>query len=286
VIGWNPMKRNRTQTFEAWARRQIFGLHDGHRCAKFVLRHVGGSKLGNEVTSIDNQATDEFVETLMDEMQSAAENDAAAMPVGVQTYVVQAYYEGEEKPAARWTLRAQSEDDSDDAPNASEPPTPTGLVAQTQRHLEVVMRANSLGLTTVLQHMTNTINRLSAQNEALLADKLHQIEVVETLAKATHERELDMRREERRALATQAGIEKLSMLLPHMIKKLTGKQLLPSENPTVVALKSFFGSVTTDQLEGLQKLLSPDQVGIILSLARDYLPETPSDNGNKEAPQQ
>jgi hypothetical protein len=141
--------------FEAWFRSQLYNVDtEIGRCRKFVLRHANSaSRTGNIIITIDvpNVPEDEtgivadgWIEEVTKSIADMAQGDADGRG-GRNNYAVQSYHGESTEPSARFALRMDGEGDLEDDNFSSEPATKSGLIGQTMRHLEAVMRSATAG---------------------------------------------------------------------------------------------------------------------------------------------
>ena len=267
---------SRKKAFDTWIRKQVWGLRDGNKCVRLVLRHLSGTqKVGAEVTTFelsDRERTDELVDIIRDDLTDAAEHDATGFG-GVQTYIVQAVFEGESKPVGRFPIRASGDSEDEGETMGSEPATTTGMLTQMMRHNEAIMRTHNLGLSAVVQQLSRYVERQGEQIDKLLDDRLATVNLIEDLHSRRHERELELAREQRHAETAREAVNKIGSLVPHVVNKLAGKKALPAPAATTMALKELFTTMTQEQLEGMRNVLTQEQLMLILSLASEHLPK-------------
>lgn len=265
------VNRRQRQTLENWICVQLFGDTDG-KCTRFELRHLAmGQKKGKIVCSIkvpleyDEGHSDEILR----ELEAMSEADATGMG-GTQVYVALAFFGGRKTEGARYPFRATNADDDE---ILSEPPTGTGMIAQAQRHLESVMRINTLGQSQVISVLTRMVERLDVENSNLQKGRIETVEIFEELMSKRHDREMDMLREERRGRLLDTMADKVETLMPVIANKLSGQRLLPEPDHGREMVKTFIGSLEKDQLEQMSGILRPEQAVLFATAAEQFMKE-------------
>jgi hypothetical protein len=262
---------------EHWLRKQVYIEREEGRCERFTLRHVlPTGKAGNEVLTqtVPDQLQESTCEGIAQEFETAASSDASGLG-GVQTYVIQAICGEEGKSVARMTFRVAGEDDNaDDDSMSSEPATKTGLTAQAMRHTEAIMRNSVMMQGQVYGNMQRMLDSAMGALNDTLNEKLAMVKLIEDLATEKHRRELETKKEEHSMMLKTAAYEKLALLAPGMINKLSGKKLLPeAASPVELGIRAFADSLTPQQLEVISQTLHPEQMIALGSiLQKEELP--------------
>jgi hypothetical protein len=254
-----------------------------------VLRHSGAGRTAADISEHEgapnpsSPEADQYIEVLQSALEEDAQDDANGFPEGtIQTYMVYAYFGGRKKPSARWPMRMAPE--SDEAiMGESEPPTSEGLVRQLMRHNEGTMKAANLGLTTIMGQMTNLVQQVSAQNEYLMAERMETIKLVEEMHSQKHERELSAFQHMQRAELMRDGVNKASAIIPHLVNKLAGKNLLKAADPTTIALRQLMTTLKPHQLQGILAQLEPEQQIALGAVLEPFAGEGNEEGGNGDA---
>lgn len=260
---------------EDWARKQLFK----EQCDRFVLRHITASsgKLGSEVADFESpdDGEESSLAALITEFMVAAETDAIGIG-GVQRYVLHSFVNGSKKHKARYTFRMQGDDESDGID--SEPATPAGLVTQLMRHLEVTQR---LGVQQQTVMANNTSQQLREQGKIIsemYEDRHKNWELVQALTSMQHERDIETLEAESKQKLLSDAFDKVSLLAPSVINKLSGQKLLPEKHsPNELAITELLASMSAEQITALQSILNPEQAIALAMLAQSL----GGDNGNE-----
>ena len=249
-----------------WIRKQLYVERDEGQPARFVLKHVGaGNKLGSEVCAIavpknPAQRGDDFVEATIGEIESTANQDAGGLG-GVQSYVVQAYFVGEDKPLARYTFKVQGADDDDEGGSmSSEPPNKVGITSQLMRHQEAIFRTAVMSNSQVVGTLMRQNQVLADMVEKFMQDRVQTIDVLEQMMSRKQERDLEVQRSTAKQAMLQDAFEKLMTLAPIVVAKIAGKGTMPgAESALEVQIKGLLETITPDQFDALSGTLKPEQ---------------------------
>ena len=261
--------------FETWMRRMLCSLdeEDG-QCIKLLVSHTTVSKKrGEEVGTIKipKKVSDieAFINEKIDEIINVTIVDADGIG-GVQSYQVQAFFEKLENPKSRYTFRVEA-DDEDVEEFKSEPPSVQGLTAQLMRHNEGLARTMTMTTGQVMQSLTRQNTKLLEMVEKVFDDKVKMIDAMEELAGHKHERDLEIQGQQFKQRMVEDGYNKLAMLAPILVNKFMGKKMLPEKAGVMeVMVARLMESLTLPQTEQLQKLLTPDQMALLMEIATKY----------------
>jgi hypothetical protein len=254
---------------DRFLRQQIFAeREDGAAPYRLVLRHAAAGTKGNDVESFaikEGFSTDdlrEFRNTIIERAQS----DADGMG-GVQRYVLHAYLKGEPRSVGRFSFRVRGGDEEYDESGGEEPATQKGLLTQLMRHNE----QNNKNLTASIGAMVGSVTRrLEAQDaliEKLIRQRMEYIELVEEMKSKQHDRDMALLQLESSEKRKDAIFEKVQVLVPVLLNKLIGKNIVPSDDPLVLQFKELISTLDKGQFERiLQSLNSPQQISLITLL--------------------
>lgn len=257
---------------QRWLRQSILVEDDERgKCKKLVIRHVAGGKLGSELFAIPvpkKDIDDNWFEEITNQIDMSIVDDAEGIG-GTQSYVVLPFYENMVgKPGGRFTIReaATSIDDPDELD--SEPPTKTGIISQMMRHTEAATRMSLMASGQIITTLKNTNARQAEMIEKLVAEKMANLETMERLKSEELERRLVIQREERSEAMRAAVLDKVSVLLPLVVNKLTGKQAVPTGglSQTEAMVKGLVETIDMDQVEKLQTVLKPEQLVLLMEI--------------------
>ena len=231
---------------------------------KLALRHVAVSDRQNDITTfpIAGKPTDDL-EALLSRIEEALENDADGLG-GVQRYVLLALREG--RPLSRLPLRVASatDDGINGEPLESEPANGKGLLAQLMRHNEVQSRMFAMSMGQVVSTMQRTIARLQETVEQADERRLAAVDIAEQMLTKQHERAALTQMVEDNRAARTATFDTVKSVMPfvmHYLHKTTGMQA--ESTPVTTLVSQLASSLQTEQLLGLQNLLTSEQMEIV-----------------------
>jgi hypothetical protein len=262
---------------------------DAGKCTKFVLKHVNANAKQNEVQSFDcrtihkqtdGEKRETFIEQLIAGIEEAAHDDAESLG-GHQRYLIFAYYQNESKPLARTGFRMDAGDeDEGDEELESEPANAKGLVAQAMRHQEGNFRTSVLATNHIINMMQRTIDTQQETINNLLSGHLNNLKLVEDLVSQRHGRELAAKREDFNQSIKNDFAQKALKLLPAVVNRFAGKQVLPGETPKDVMLQDLAKSISQEQMMQIAQHLKPEQQMIIFELLKNALPASEEESAS------
>jgi len=259
---------NRTEKrIIGWLRNQIGIEKADGPIARFELRHLAGGKLGMEVLTLNpsfengtHDAEDTWFDVTTSEIITAAEAEASEIG-GSQVYAIFAYrHESPSKVSARCVFRVDGGDPEESSYGEmnSEPATPQGIIKQSMRHTEVLMKLMVTNQAAIMRQNAMTIEQLSRQVERHEDNRFQTIELVEDLLSKKLERDLEIQKAESNQKMLEEGVSSLKALAPAVISRINGGNgSLPSD--TTSALKGFFESLSEQQKMDLLGSLNPAQ---------------------------
>ena len=162
-----------------------------------------------------------------------------------------------------WALSPSNAGDEDDA--YSEPATDQGLLAQLMRHNSDLHRQSTGTWGMMFSYLTNIIDKQSRQIDDMSTQKMQNAAAVEELVSKKHERDLEMEDRKAKQKRTDELMGKVTSLLPVMVNKLAGKELV-RQNDTLLEMTSteFVGSLKPSQLDALLEAGVLDKHQLIL----------------------
>lgn len=255
-----------------WIRREIYREHRDGPVRRLVIRHVTTEKLAGEVFSLEAPAVfdEAWIAHALTEIELAADQDAEGLGES-QKYCVLAFRgePGQERSSGRFSFRVTVVDDGESEFVTSEPATLKGLLTQQMRHTEAMMRLTVQSIGQVQAMHQRTIEEQYQQLREYSAKHLDTLHLVEGLQQRSHERQLEVQREESRSEMAREAIEKLMLLAPALINRALGQKALPEKiSPEVASLQAFFSTLTEDQWSSILATLTPEQqitIGTVLN---------------------
>lgn len=254
---------------------------------RYVLRHAAKGKTGNEVETFDitESLSLEELDNLAAMVVNRAQLDADGIGPTIQRYTLTSYLEGE-RPTGRLAFRMKGTTDLDideGDESGEESPTKTGLLTQLMRHNEannrtLVMSAGSL--------MTSMARRMESQDrliESLMEKQIRQFEVVEEAMSRKHERDMEMESQKAKDQRIAFGMEKMAMLLPVIMDKLSGGKMPSKNDPMMLMLGELIGSMSVEQLDSIGRTLGPEQKIVFFTLLKKFQAQKALPNGTPDS---
>lgn len=240
------------------------------QCIRLTLKHIakGSNDVANYNIGEADKVTDDFMNALQTNIEADALTDASGLG-GVQKYQLLSYHAmAPEKNLGRHVFRS-GEPDSDEDAFDTEPANEKGLVAQAMRHTEALMRSQVVASNQVMNIMAKTLEKVSFEKEKLMEDRFRNMEMIEKLLSANHERMLLEQKAEFEMMMKRKLGETLMLLGPTVVNRMVGTNLLPETvRPQDMMLKSFSESITPDQFIKLQQVFTPEQLTVVYDLMK------------------
>lgn len=260
-----------------WLNRAVLVENEQGRCRKIVLRHLIATEKANSIGEWVASAWTNNLVALADSIQEEAESDVENL-IGLQTYVLRAYYGDEIKPGpSRFLFRIESrqaESDSDMDPLGSEPANVKGMLSQQMRHNEGIMRL-AIGTANQTHASILAMNRfLMERVEMLERGRMAHVEATEALLNQRNDREMEAKRLESSEKRKDEAFQKLQLLVPVLVNKIAGKKMLPEAGGSEMGqLQALLASLSVEQMEKLSMVLTPVQMTSILSFYEQMMKE-------------
>lgn len=268
---------------ERFIRQQAFGSHD-EKLEGFLFYHSpqgGKQKLLEERKCVDGITEDE-IDTLVEEFMGVLENDARGMG-GMQRYVIEPKREGGGAATGRFIARIWGDEEADQEHGDgldTEGPTTRGIVAQSMRHTEAIMKTSMGSVGVVMGTLQKMVTQQAEVIQRLTQERFDNLAVMEEAYMAKHTREMEMlvagSAEERK----DKLIEQISAMIPVAANKLMGKKLLPeSTTPREQMLRNVISTMDREQLNAVTSVLRPDQQLALFELIQAFQAEEEAKKG-------
>lgn len=261
--------RNVEKKMAGWMRKQLYTENERRGSVlRFTLFHANVTgKLGSDVATVEvtRNGQEPITEAAIDDWASELASEAETYAEGLgesQSFIVGAFFESEEeRPKAKHAFRIIVDaDEVDDMVSATETPNAVGLTKQLMRHNEGVLRMLVGSMSSVLTTQQKMLEKQGSMVESLLAEKFDNIETLEKLTTARHEREIELQREETSNRLKGQAIDNVMALLPAVANKFIGKKILPeSADINLIALMKFAEALTPQELDAIMSNLSPEK---------------------------
>lgn len=186
-------------------------------------------------------------------------------------YYLRAKFDDASAGTPRSTVVSVHPDDGDiDGDDyGGEPANAAGLVAQAHRHTEAFARQLVAQTGIFTQHATELMARMSEANQRFERERMQSFELISELHDRRHERELELRKEERKDKAIGRLVDGVVPLLPIAGGKLLLGPKAPTQvknSPQMVSLRELAKSFTADDMARLQEALGPERFAAILEV--------------------
>lgn len=252
--------------------------------AKYVLRHAGKGKLGNEVETfeITESLSIDELGNLANLILGRAQLDADGLGPAIQRYSLISYY-ADEKASGRisFRLRGNADMDIDGEDEAGEEaPNLRGLTSQLMRHNEANNRTMVGSVGSLMGIMVRRMESQDKVIEKLMEDRQKSWEIVEEAMSNKHERDMERVDLDAKNERIAFGIKKVSMLLPVIMDKLSGGKLPSKDDPTMLMLDELFGSMNTEQMETIRRGMSAEQQIVLFNLLKKFQARKQLSNGD------
>jgi len=251
---------------ERFLRQQLFRKREQPLLC-FALRSAGVGSRGTPVDSFDvpPDFDGDQVGIMVDDILVRAQADADALGTKLQRYVLFALEAGK-KDGPRFAFRLRGEGD-EDGEDGEEPATEKGLLSQLMRHNEALARMNTMMMGSAMGAMASRLTASEKHVENLLEQRFKDMRALEEAQSLQHDRDMQ-------ALITSGQEErkselfkKLEMILPLVVNKIAGRNLLPA-GPESNVFDALANSLTGDQLSQIAQFLTQEQQVLLLSLLK------------------
>lgn len=262
---------------ERWLRQECLSAkYDEHPITKFTVCHVPLRGSPNQVFeyAVADEPTADDIPTLKDLLWSTIEQDAEGMG-GRQKYLVLVWRRDFDSPTARWTGQIHTpEVETDSDPMDTEPASGHGMIAQSMRHTEAIMKTSMGSIGVVMGTMQRMMMQLAEHNERLTQKQFDMFEMLEAARSLQHEREMAEMVAASGEARKDKVFEQLMTLTPVLVNKVGGRKLLPSaKSPTEMMLMTLVHTLEPNQFEGIIKHLKPEQAVLLMDLIKTYQEE-------------
>jgi len=270
------------QGLERFLRAQ-FSRERAQPLSHIVLRSSAAGSRGVDVETfpIPERISVEEIGSLAETILARAQEDADGSG-GLQRYTLQLFEREGAKPVGRYPFRMRGEEDPEwDEPAGEEAPTSKGLLTQMMRHNEATVRVMVQSAGTLTGVMARRMESLENMVGKLVEQRQSDLEILERALSQQHERDMTMLVTDNEEKRKDRMIQKVEMLLPAVLHKLTGHKLLPGDtDPNMILVKELVNSMSPEQIMRIRTNLSQEQQILLFEL----LQATRSPNGNNGTP--
>lgn len=213
---------NLARDIEQWLHKRVADPRAKEPIRAVELRQHKVSGGAEVVRSYEISNRDVALNPLALEIVQDAVDDAEGLR-GLQRYGLYAFYGTSEVPTGgRKLFNIQSDDGMDVGDmEGSEPPTPEGMLAQTQRHLESVMRLQVASTSQQINALMRQNERLNDRIERMEGQHFRAIEVTEELLSLKQDRDLKATSAERSEARKDQALKTMMQFAPHLVRAIT-----------------------------------------------------------------
>jgi len=264
------------QQLEQWVRREVaFPEKSRGKCYKVVLKHLTvDRKVQGDVTQFPvklEEGGEDEIEPLLGQVADAAQTDANDLNSGVQSYALCAYFTLDKNYVPRKIFRVTSVDEEVERDiSPSEPPTDKGITSQLMRHNEAVMRQMTIMYSMHMQTTQRELHRLADMNERFAQQQLDVIALAQDMMDNSTKRRLDERREETNLAIKEEAMSKLAAVVPVVINRLAGQQVLPTEDRSFMLMASFLENLSDEQQQNFLATCTDAQRMVLAEILAEY----------------
>ncbi len=265
----------------AWLRKHV-NQYQQHRGAvqRVCVRHMNAegqtttdvcSEILPPYTSTEDVPSAEDIERCVGSLLDDTIADARNRGHLVQKYVFVIEFERDiERPTTRvWGFKGGPREVGDDFGHLedSEPANAKGIVAQTMRHNEILMKEASFQVINVNRILSDQNDALARQNADLIKRHMETITLYEKMMDGKKAREIEEKKAEIWAKNLDSFTDMLRLLAPHAVNKIAGKSLLPAQHTSEeLELVALISALRPEQLDHFRKGLTPDQALSLISI--------------------
>lgn len=273
------------QQIDQWLKKQVVIRDKNHgECTQIKLKHMSvDRKVQGDVASFSvklDHGSDEL-DPLIDSICDAAQKDANDLNSGVQNYVLYAFFPQDLSYSPRKVFRVAGEnEDFERELNPSEPPTEKGLVSQLMRHNESIVKTMTVGQGYITGTLQRENQRLAEMNEKFAQQQVDFMVLLQDTMNDSHSRRLAEKKEEVGIAMKQGAIEKLGSLVPVIINRIAGKQILPTGDPAFNLMGTLLESLSPDQQLMFLNTLDDNQKPLFAEMLSEYEKRKAAATGN------
>lgn len=274
-----------------WIKTLAYSERDEGTFTKIAVRQIlNKSKSGDEVARFQVPQTPaerapDWEMDLANEIINAMSIEASTLG-GMQNYACYAIFSEYDGTVSRCIISVDGGGlDADEDDLLSEGPNSKGQVAQAMRHSEAFARILTGSILQVTETQRRQIDKLMATNESLA---VQNFSLMKDLNEFWDQRRAMMLEEHKVVTKTKAmeeGMQMARQLLPLVINKMAGKNMLPVDKSIGLSsiAKSLYGSLSEEQIAGLNQILRTDQFMQFMTLGESLVEETQEETSEKKA---
>jgi hypothetical protein len=245
-------------------------------CAQFALVYYVSSQATELKTIRLTSASPLAPAEIASVFDRISETHAAGVS-GVQQYEILSFREGSHDPTGHYPFRKNG--DIDNAGLGTEGPNMQGFMSQLMRHKEAETSLMVRHTQQVFEFLIESNRILAEQNSRLMTESQDTLDLARTMILERSANQFDMTERLLKMKHNQRLKSQALTLAPAIINRLMGQEIFPQTAVDSELINQFAKSLTDTQIEGLAKLLRPEQ----LALLADRLERAMADKEAEEA---
>jgi hypothetical protein len=257
-------------TLVTWVTKQATQARNGAIADRLEIQHTNSD--GSNIPVGVYPLPPDLSESLLAEVIAAAYGDAAEHAQNFptpQTYSVTLHWPGSASAHGGASRLVRLSGAPSGALSPTESANAAGLTGQLMRHLEASARINATVMGTSTKFLSEELARKDARIAKLEADRVEQLELLEQIATAAHDRQLDLLKAERGEKRLDDGLASLKLLAPVVVagmSKKLGGPTVAAQDPQVLVIKALLKSLTREQLAACVGAFTPTQSAVLVKL--------------------
>jgi hypothetical protein len=277
------------QQIADWIREHVAMPVAGRgKCRRIVLRHVNLENKPQGDVGAFNIPQDEGLagetDMIVNKIVDASQRDANDFEGGIQKYALYAYYSDDQNYVPRKIFRVAADDEVTRDVNPSEPPTERGLVAQTMRHLEAVMKTATVSVGVTVENLARQVREGQEAKKVTDQQTIDLMLLVQENINEAHRRRLDERREEMEMGIKEGLFEQLKVAIPIILNRISGKPLLPEQDKSFMLMAALLENLRPEQQAFLRDSLDPPQAAVLGEILGEYEKKKATFMGGQKLP--
>ena len=263
------------QQITDWIREHVSMPVAGRgRCKRIVVRHMSlENKPQGDVASFNIPQGDGLIgetDMLINKIVDASQRDANDFEGGIQKYALYAYYTDDPNYIPRKIFRVAADDEVTRDINPSEPPNEKGLMAQTMRHLEAVMKTATVSYGVTVENLTRQVRDYQESKKITDQQTVDLMLLVQENLNEAHQRRLNERREEMEMGIKEGLFEQLKVAIPIILNRISGKPILPEQDKSFMLMAALLENLRPEQQAFLRDGLDPPQAAVLGEILGEY----------------
>jgi hypothetical protein len=266
------------QTLQSWIEEVARDDKDGRPISGLALEHVGPGNFRTGIHGVTFGSKAWTSDELATLFRHKADSYAQELE-GTQQFILLAFY-GQKEAEASHPFKVDGEVFRDGL--GTEEAGPKGVIQQSMRHLEAMMKATFQKDATLFSEMTAVIRDLGLRYRETATEANDAIRLVHELMreKITAEANQEMKRLEFERASSER--KQWIGMVPPAINQLTGREVFPQSFADSKLLDTIGDSLDEEQIEKLMMILKPEQAAVLATRFADKLKKAREEREAKE----